>query len=198
LKTFKTVESRRTAGFTLIELLVTMGASAILFALALPGFSTFVQNERQVAQANSLVFSLNLARSEAIKRNLNVDVCTTSNGVSCSTTSTNWSNGWIVVPEQPVAGETAALSVPALSGGNTLKASSQGTSAGVSIITFQSNGIVSLNGSTSIAPAQIAFTLCDRRGTSHAQDVELGVMGQVMTSRAPGSAVTSGVTLSCS
>jgi prepilin-type N-terminal cleavage/methylation domain-containing protein len=43
------------AGFTLIELLVTLTVGGILAAMAVPAFSNFVQNDRQVGQANSLV-----------------------------------------------------------------------------------------------------------------------------------------------
>ena len=58
------------AGFTLIELLVTLTVGGILAAMAVPAFSNFVQNDRQVGQANSLVMSFNYARAEAIKQNL--------------------------------------------------------------------------------------------------------------------------------
>ncbi len=72
-------------GFTLIELLVTMTVAGILACIAVPAFSSFVQNDRDIEQINSLVSSLNYARSEAIKRDSQggITVCPSVDGRSC-------------------------------------------------------------------------------------------------------------------
>ncbi len=44
-------------GFTLIELLVTIVVGAVLAAIAIPAFQTFVMNDRDSAQINSLAYS---------------------------------------------------------------------------------------------------------------------------------------------
>ena len=46
--------------------------AAILFSIAAPRLTTFIQNNRMVAQVNELNVSLSLARSEAVKRNENM------------------------------------------------------------------------------------------------------------------------------
>lgn len=81
-------------GFTLIELLVTVSVLAVLLAVAIPGFQSFVVRNRLAAINNDLMTSLNLARSEAIKRATPVSVCRTNdNGATCAG---NWSSGWMV------------------------------------------------------------------------------------------------------
>jgi len=76
------------SGFTLIELMVTLGVLSIALAIGVPSLRQFVIDNRVTAQANLLVSSLNVARSEAIKRS--EDVVVTANS------GTNWHLGWTV------------------------------------------------------------------------------------------------------
>ena len=61
--------------------------ASILMAVAVPSFQDFVINNQLTTQANSLVTTMQLARSEAVKRNKSVTVETTD-------VSTNWGNGF--------------------------------------------------------------------------------------------------------
>ena len=76
------------SGVTLIELIVTVSIMAILLTLGLPSMRSFIVSNRLTSQANTLVSALNLARSESIKRNIQVAII--------ANTSCNWSNGWSV------------------------------------------------------------------------------------------------------
>jgi type IV fimbrial biogenesis protein FimT len=94
--------SRRCAvahgGFTVLELLVTMAIAAILLAIAVPSFRDAALSNRLNAVSSDLVASVQLARSEAIKRNVTVTLCASSNGTSCSLTATpGWEQGWIML-----------------------------------------------------------------------------------------------------
>jgi len=84
-------------GFTLIELLIVIALVAILATLAGPAFRSFIQNTRATAQANELVAALNLARSEAAKRGVTVELCAAANQSSCSDDHSDWTNNWLVV-----------------------------------------------------------------------------------------------------
>jgi type IV fimbrial biogenesis protein FimT len=164
-----------TPGFTLIELLVTLLVGGILVAIAVPAFNSFVQNDRDIGQANSLVSSLNYARSEAIKQNIagGVTVCPSTNATSCG--GTDWSGGWVVLD-----GHGNVLSaVPALAGSNTLT-----PSAGIA---FQSTGLPS---------GPLTIRICDGRGPAFARDVEVNSAGRVAASTTPGQSV-SGAPLAC-
>jgi prepilin-type N-terminal cleavage/methylation domain-containing protein len=66
-------------GFTLVELLVVMTISAILIAAAVPSFVWFMATSRTSDSTNTLLAGLQLARSEAIRRNMVVVVCRSLN-----------------------------------------------------------------------------------------------------------------------
>lgn len=82
-------------GFTLIELLVAVLLLVIVVTIAMPSFQSTIQNNRVVTLANDLVFALNLARSEAIKRGVSVSICPASNS-NFDACGTNWDNGWLI------------------------------------------------------------------------------------------------------
>lgn len=62
-------------GFSLIELMVAVAILAILLALAVPSFQDMIQRNRVRTAAADLTDSLNLARSEAIKRGSSTRLC---------------------------------------------------------------------------------------------------------------------------
>lgn len=74
-------------GFTLIELLVTVSIAIILVMLALPSLSNLVQTQHVKTGASDLQATLFFARSEALKRAVNVDVVPAGN---------DWKGGWKV------------------------------------------------------------------------------------------------------
>jgi type IV fimbrial biogenesis protein FimT len=77
------------AGFTLIELMITIAIAAIVLGLAIPSFTSTIASNRLTTGANELVTALNFARSEAIKRGIQVTV--RNKGAS-----SQWESGWDV------------------------------------------------------------------------------------------------------
>lgn len=96
-------------GFTLLELIITIALAAILLGLAVPNMRDFIQNNRMTGQTNEFVTALNIARSEALKRNHPVSICPVNEaGTGC--TGNDWSVGWLVyVDDQPAESETTAV-----------------------------------------------------------------------------------------
>jgi type IV fimbrial biogenesis protein FimT len=86
---------KNSSGFTLIELMITLAIVGTLLTVGVPSLRTFLQNNQLIAATNELLSAIHIARSEAIKQNIAVTVCESSNGSSCSATG-NWENGWIV------------------------------------------------------------------------------------------------------
>ncbi len=74
-------------GFTILELMVTVAIAGILVSVAMPSFTESIIGNRLTTYNNELVGALNLARSEAIKRNQQVVV---------EKTGASWNGGWRV------------------------------------------------------------------------------------------------------
>jgi type IV fimbrial biogenesis protein FimT len=87
--------TEREKGLTLIELMITMALMSIVLVLGIPSFQEIIKNNRLTTATNALVGSLNLSRSEAIKRNVRVTVCKSSTGAGCTDSGT-WDQGWMV------------------------------------------------------------------------------------------------------
>lgn len=85
----------REIGFTLIELVITIVVASILLAIGAPALKDFIKNNRVTAQANDLVSSIQLARSESLKRGTNAVICASKDGKTCADKE-DWQTGWIV------------------------------------------------------------------------------------------------------
>ncbi len=79
-------------GVTLIELLITISIAVILMTIAVPGFQTLMISNRLSGITTEFMGTLNLARSETVKRGRPVTICRSSNGAACTGA---WSEGWL-------------------------------------------------------------------------------------------------------
>ena len=154
-------------GFTMIELMITIMVLGLVLGLGVPGFRDLVLNNRQASAVNELVTALQLARSEAITRNVAapsaVSVCASNDGAACAGT---WSDGWIVFNDADGdgaldAGEIVLRAVDA-------PASMAITGPG-GAMRYRRDGR---------SPDATDFVFCDSRGASRARVVQLGLTGR--------------------
>lgn len=82
-------------GFSLVEMMIAIAILAVLLSAAIPSFSTFIKNRKVRTAAEAVLNGLNLARSEAIRRNTHINFALqadTSWTVGCTTPQAD-SNG---------------------------------------------------------------------------------------------------------
>lgn len=98
----------RARGFTLVEMMMTVFLAALLLLLGVPAFNDAMLGAKLGTFANDLYASIQLARGEAIKRNVQVTVCASDDGLTCAA-SGDWEQGWIVTDGTSVLQKQEAL-----------------------------------------------------------------------------------------
>lgn len=86
----------KTSGVSLVELLVSLSVLAILITLSVPDMRAMIVNNRVDSVTSDLFTSLMFARSEAVKRQRTVSLCSTVDQSSCDETGSGWQRGWLV------------------------------------------------------------------------------------------------------
>lgn len=109
----------RQPGFTLVELMVTVAVLAILVGIATPSFTGVINSNRLTSQANSFMADLQLARSEAVRRNRTVRFCRSADGATCANGTGDWSSWIVVLPgTAPELLRTTTIKAPLELGGS--------------------------------------------------------------------------------
>jgi len=170
------------AGITLIELVIAIAIVALLAALAIQGVTRAIYASRSAGGLASLIASLTRARSVAASTEVDVVLCPSVDGKTCSA-GFHWEEGWIAFQatkpgSNHVPGETVILHEPALAARVHLV-----TSAGRTRIRFQGNG--------SNAGSNVTFTLCDLRGPHAATAYAMANNGNLHSTAPEGAGIAS-------
>ena len=151
----------RQRGFTLMELIITVAIAAIVLSIGVPSFQGMMRNNRVIANTNDFLGSLNLARSEAIKRGagLRVVLCP---GTPAGCSGTAWGSGWIVFVDANNngvwdTGEQVLRVHEPLAGGDTLT----GNTPVSTYISFAADGTARVANSNAFQAGTLTFTLCN-------------------------------------
>ena len=87
------------SGLTLLELLIGLTIGALLMLLAGPGYRRWIADAEVRDRVEALVNGMGMARAEAIKRGLRVNLCQSDDGAHC-TDSGRWEAGWLVYADE--------------------------------------------------------------------------------------------------
>jgi len=99
---------RHASGLTLIELLIGVCLLCLIYALAGPTYGAWLASRQLANHAELLAESLNLARSEAVKRGGRVNLCKTTDRRQC-TAAGGWESGWIMYADPDRDGNVDAV-----------------------------------------------------------------------------------------
>ena len=187
---------KKYSGFTLIELMITLIIVGILLGIGVPSLKSFMQSNQLIAATNELISALHVARSEAIKSNSRVTICSSNNGTTCSGNN-DWTDGWVVFVDAngDLAGTGAVCTAPntdcllRVHDGfidNQLTVSGEdANSADITSFTFTSRGMPK---ATTGAAQSGTFSICsldDGGNTIGSRAVVLSLSGRVRVSDNP-------------
>jgi|EndMetStandDraft_4_1072995.scaffolds.fasta_scaffold256352_2 type IV fimbrial biogenesis protein FimT len=168
-------------GFTLIELVVTIALLGVLFSLAVPSFSAWINNAKVRSVADSLQNGLRVAQAESMRRNRQVVFSLTNAQPALGAAATANGKYWSV---QTVAqfSDTAA---EFLQGGALSDVASGVTITSPAVaVCFNSNGRLTTNATATGVPnancaaANAEFVIA-KPGADRSLSVRVGLGGQV-------------------
>lgn len=91
-------------GFTLPELLVTLAVAAILVTMSVPSLKGLIVHQQVSSATQDIYSTLLLARSEAVKRQQFVSLCSSTNGTDCDEDNSGWHRGWLIFGDKDADG----------------------------------------------------------------------------------------------
>ena len=169
----KNLQATPAAGYTLIELLIVVSIVSVLVALSAPGFQDTIEASTTNSQIKVMLTTLNLARSEAIKRGQDVALCASNDGTDCD--EDDWSEGWIVFVDNNGDADGTAGSVD---GGDEIIRVFDTLGAG-STLTFTTDLYAYNSLGFSATGGNQTFLLCPDSGNSaNARSIDIGPSGR--------------------
>lgn len=169
---------RRALGITIVELVVCLAVVSILVTTGVPAFSNFIQSNRLSESTFDLLGTINLARSEAVKRRTRVVLCRSVNPAattpSCGGTANTWTKGWLVF----ATGDGNNTYEPAT---DTLLETGWVDSPDVTVITnsTSSNNLeYNADGTTNEGGGTARFAICDKRSGAYGRQINVPPHGR--------------------
>ncbi len=125
-------------GFSLIEIMIVLVLMSILASMS-TSMGSLLERFRLDSASQSSVGSINLTRSEAIKRGSLISICRSTTGLDCDNTSTDWSTGWTIFTN-PNGNDQIDVGEEVIRYHNGLSASLKMTWSGGNTLTFNPRG----------------------------------------------------------
>lgn len=95
-------------GFTLWELMIALTVAGIVLGLGVPSFKEFTRNSAMSGAVNDLVTAVLMARTESVKRQAPVTLCSSGDPLAAAPTCSAGTGGFIVFADDGNNGATPA------------------------------------------------------------------------------------------
>lgn len=141
--------SRLEKGFTLLEAFMVLAILAIVLAIAAPSFTQLIANKQVDSSVSQIAQAFNLARAEAVARNLPTSVCPNSNG-NCGA---SWAGGALVFVDQDQDGAQDAGDVTLETIASDFSQLTFTANNYTNSVTYLADGSVTVNGSIRVCSA---------------------------------------------
>ena len=163
-------------GFTLAELMISLAIGAILTTMAVPAFSTMVEENRMMTHIYELIGHINYTRSTAVTSARQVVICKSDDGSSCDSDAA-WDDGWIIFMDtslnlQRDSDEPLLRVKQSTGGGGSIDF---GAFASEDYLAFQPTGMLKKGNGT--------FTFCSRHNDIAPRAVIISKPGRIRISR---------------
>ena len=165
-------------GISIVELVVSLAIVSILATTGVPAFSSFIQSNRLTETSFDMLATINLARTEAVKRRTRVVLCRsadpTSTTPSCGGSANTWTTGWLVF----ASGDSNSTYD---AGADTLLGIGLVDSPYLTVITNNtSNNNLEYNtdGTTNEGGGTARFAVCDKRGGAKGRQINIPPHGR--------------------
>ena len=177
-RTCLSVHPRDVVGITIIEMVVSLAVVSILATSGIPAFSSFIQSNRLSNSAFDLLGTIQLARTESVKRRTQVVLCRSANPnlatPSCSGSANTWTTGWLVF----ASGDA-----------NSTYESATDTLLGIGLVDLRNVTVITnstsdnnleykSDGTTDEGGGIARFAVCDKRGGAHGRQINVPPHGR--------------------
>ncbi len=167
----KLITPPRADGVTLVELIIAITVLSVVLTIGLPSMTTYVQDNRILAESNRIIANLNFARSEASSRATSITMSRKSGA------NNDWSEGWTMYTDADAGGNSVFVGgvdfllrdVEAAPAMITVNSNNSGTSW----ISYQPSGMLNEGGNT------VVIAICDDRGEAEGRDITINLAGRV-------------------
>lgn len=165
-------------GISIVELVVSLAVVSILVTTGVPAFSSIIQSNRINESAFDMLGTINLARTEAVKRRTRVVLCRSADPTlatpGCGGSANTWTTGWLVFASGDSNNTYEA-------GTDTLLGIGLADSSNLTVITNStSNNNLEYNsdGTTNESGGTARFAVCDKRGGAWGRQINVPPHGR--------------------
>jgi len=171
---------RANRGFTLLELVMTLAILAVLITLVAPSFQNMILNSRQTSANNEIIRAIHVARSEAAKRAVTLNL----SAIDASSSSNEWGKGWRLWEDKDGNGNyTSANDDEIMAYTNVPDGITIDSNSSTARIKFSPTGHITMLDASSneVSNTSEYFKICDSRTGETGKKITFTAVGQPTT-----------------